>query len=60
MIFFEEEPDLLDAFIGEFQDPVVIVGAVHPNDAVLASRRRVSSWMSYSLTLRPLATRPTV
>ncbi|WP_192244584.1 hypothetical protein [Mesorhizobium silamurunense] len=35
MIFFEEEFDLLDAFIGEGQDPVVIVGAVHPDDAVL-------------------------
>lgn len=35
MILFEEEFDLLDAFIGEGQDPVVIVGAVHPDDAVL-------------------------
>ena len=35
MIFFEEEFDLLDAFIGEGQDPVVIVGAVDPDDAVL-------------------------
>lgn len=35
MIFFEEEFDLLDAFIGEGQDPVVIVGPVHPDDTVL-------------------------
>ncbi|WP_363802304.1 hypothetical protein [Mesorhizobium sp.] len=35
MIFFEEEFDLLDAFIGEGQDPVVIVGAIDPDDAVL-------------------------
>lgn len=35
MIFFEEEFDLLDAFIGEGRDPVVIVGAVDPDDAVL-------------------------
>lgn len=35
MIFFEEEFDLLDAFIGEGQDPVVIVGSVDPDDAVL-------------------------
>jgi hypothetical protein len=35
MIFFEEEFDFLDAFIGEGQDPVVIVGAVDPDDAVL-------------------------
>lgn len=35
MIFFEEEFELLDAFIGEGQDPVVIIGAVHPDDAVL-------------------------
>ncbi len=34
MIFFEEEFDLLDAFIGEGQDPVVIVSAVDPDDAV--------------------------
>lgn len=33
-MIFEEEFDLLDAF-GEGQDPVVIVGAVHPDDAVL-------------------------
>ncbi len=35
MTFFEEEFDLLDAFIVEGQDPVVIVGAVDPDDAVL-------------------------
>lgn len=35
MIFFEKEFDLLDAFIGEGQDSAVIVGAVHPDDAVL-------------------------
>lgn len=35
MIFVEEEFDLLDAFIGEGQDPVVIDGPVHPDDAVL-------------------------
>ncbi|MER8716651.1 hypothetical protein [Mesorhizobium sp. M1295] len=35
MIFFEEEFDLLHAFIGEGQDSVVIVSAVHPDDAVL-------------------------
>lgn len=35
MIFIEEEFDLLDAFIGEGQDPVVIDGPVHPDDAVL-------------------------
>ena len=35
MIFFEEEFDLLDAFIGEGQDPVVIVGPVDPDDAIL-------------------------
>ncbi|WP_164898472.1 hypothetical protein [Mesorhizobium sp. M7A.F.Ca.MR.362.00.0.0] len=35
MIFFEEEFELLGAFIGEGQDPVVIIGAVHPDDAVL-------------------------
>lgn len=35
MIFFEEEFDLLDASIGEGQDSVVIVGTVHPDDAVL-------------------------
>ncbi len=33
MMFFEEEFDLLEAFIGE--DPVVIIGAVDPDDAVL-------------------------
>jgi hypothetical protein len=32
---FEEQFDLLDAFIGEGQDSVVIVGAVDPDDAVL-------------------------
>ena len=35
MISFEEEFDLFDSFIGESQDPIVIVGAVDPNDAVL-------------------------
>ncbi|MUT24791.1 hypothetical protein GNX14_27120 [Mesorhizobium japonicum] len=35
MTFFEEEFDLLDAFIGEGQDPVVIVGPVHSDDAIL-------------------------
>ncbi|TJV12028.1 MAG: hypothetical protein E5Y35_03970 [Mesorhizobium sp.] len=35
MIFFEEEFDLFDAVIGEGQDSVVIVGAVHQDDAVL-------------------------
>lgn len=35
MISIEEEFDFLDAFIGEGQDPVVIVGAVDPDDAVL-------------------------
>jgi hypothetical protein len=35
MVFFEEEFDVLDAFIGEGQDPVVIVGPVDPDDAVL-------------------------
>lgn len=35
MKLFEEEFDLLDAFIGEGQDAVVIVGAVDPDDAVL-------------------------
>lgn len=56
MIFYEEEFDL-DAFIGEGQD-LVIVGAVHPDDAVLGPR--VSSWMRASLTPRSLATRSTV
>lgn len=60
MIFFEEEFDLLDAFIGEGQDPVVIVGAVDPDDASSGSRPRVRSWMSASLTPRSLATRSTV
>ncbi len=35
MIFFEEEFDLLEAFVGEGQDPIVIVGPVDPDDAIL-------------------------
>ncbi|MER9871425.1 hypothetical protein NKJ35_30665, partial [Mesorhizobium sp. M0136] len=35
MMFFEEEFDLFDAFIGEDQDPVVIVSPVHPDHAIL-------------------------
>ncbi|MES0132890.1 hypothetical protein [Mesorhizobium sp. M0029] len=51
MMFFEEEFDVLDAFIGEGQDSVVIIGAIHPDDAVFLrlvspmheARRGVSS-----------------
>jgi hypothetical protein len=46
MIFFEEELNLLDAFIGEGQDPVVIVGAVHPDDAPRARDRGARTWAS--------------
>ncbi|MER9275542.1 hypothetical protein [Mesorhizobium sp. M0643] len=60
MIFFEEEFDLLDAFIGEGQNPVVIVGAVHPDDAVLGLETEGQFWMSASLTPRSLASRSTV
>ncbi|WP_292662731.1 hypothetical protein [Mesorhizobium sp.] len=42
MIFFEEEFDLLEAFIGEGQDPVVIIGAAAPAPTWSASVDRLS------------------
>lgn len=60
MIFFEEEFELLDAFIGEGQDPSSSLAPYTQMTPSSGSRPRGSSWMSASLTPSSLATRSTV